>query len=139
MAKANAAQNNTGKGTRKLTEMTTAQKIADLTRKLEEAHEATKAANAAAAAAAAKNSGRAEQAIAIIKANPIFTTASLAADMDIESKNASSVLNALKKRQYRWVKDGDNFIYMGKMSQKDWDAHVLGLALTEPVAEKKEA
>ncbi|MDA3808598.1 MAG: hypothetical protein PF440_11890 [Thiomicrorhabdus sp.] len=143
MTKSNSVKAQTGKGTRKgtrkLTTLTTEQKIADLTRKLELAHEATASANAATAAANAKNNGRAEQALTIIKAQPIFTTASLAADMGIESKNASSVLNALKKRQYRWVKAGDNFIYMGKMADAVWNTHVIELAVYLPVEVKKEA
>ncbi len=72
-------------------------------------------------------SGRAEQALEIIKVNPIFTTKTLAEAMSIESKNASSVLNALKKRLYRWLKDGDNFIYIGKMDDKAWAAYIATL------------
>ena len=139
MTKSNAKAQTTGKGTRKATELTVDQKIADLTRKLEAAHKATAEANATAAAATAKNSGRAEQALALIKVNPVFTTSDLASDMDIESKNVSSVLNALKKRQYRWVKDGDNFVYMGKMSDAAWKEHVVTLAVHLPVEVKKEA
>ena len=126
-------------GTRKTTKMTMDQQIADLQRKLDAAVKATENANAATAAALAKTSGRAEQAIEVIKQAPIFTTASLAADMDIESKNASSVLNALKKRQYRWLKDGDTFIYMGKMTDIAWTEYVEGLAVRIPVVVKKKA
>ena len=126
-------------GTRKTTKMTMDQQIADLQRKLDTAVKATENAKAETAAALAKTSGRAEQAIEVIKQAPIFTTASLAADMGIESKNASSVLNALKKRQYRWVKDGDTFIYMGKMTDTAWTEYVEGLAVRIPVVVKKKA
>lgn len=81
-----------------------------------------------------QGSGRAEQAIEIIKANPIFTTKSLAVAMAIESKNASSVLNALKKRQYRWVKDGDNFVFIGKMNDASWKEYVVSLVPQVEVA-----
>ena len=114
---------------RKTTEMTQAQKIADLEKRLAKA-------TADVASAEAKSSGRAEQAIGWIKVNPIFTTKSLADALNIESKNASSVLNALKKRQYRWVKDGDNFVYCGKMNDTSWTKRVEDLAVRESVAKE---
>ena len=110
------------------TEMTDAQKIADLQRKL------TASIKRAEVAEAAKGSGRAEEALEVIKANPIFTNKLLADAMKIESKNVSSILNALKKRLHRWVKDADNFIYIGKMNDEAWKAYVSSLVA---VIEKK--
>ncbi len=86
------------------------------------------------AAKANAGSGRAEQALEVIKANPIFTTKTLATALDIESKNASSILNALKKRQHKWVKDGDNFIYVGKMSTSKWNEFLATLVPEVKVA-----
>ena len=115
--------------TRKTTELTQAQKIADLEKRLAKATAET-------AEAEAKNTGRATQAISWIKANPVFTTKTLAEALNIESKNASSVLNALKKRQYRWVKNGDDFIYCGKMNDASWTKRVEDLATRESVAKE---
>ena len=122
--------------TRKTTEMTQAQVIADLKRKLAKSEKDVATAQAEAEEAKVKSIGRTQQAIAFIKVNPLFTTKSLAEALGIESKNASSVKNALKKMRYRWVKDGDTSIYMGKMDDKAWAKRVEDLAVRESVAKE---
>jgi len=121
---------------RKTTELTQAQVIADLKRKLAKSEEDVATAQAETEAAKVKSSGRAEQAIAFIKANPLFTVESLTKALGIEAKNVSSVLNAVKKRQYRWVKDSHTFIYIGKMSDEAWAKKVEGLVVRESMAKE---
>ena len=105
------------------------EKLAAMQAKLdEETARRIEAEKAKEAAEAAKDGGRATQVLEIIKNNPQFVTGLIADQLNIESKNVSSVLNKLKSLKHRWLKDADEFVYIGKMDDASWNEYKVSIA-----------
>ena len=120
--------------TQATTTSTNTPSIDDLVRELEEA----KRRNAELVEKIQNGSdGRKTEVLEYIKKNPSFTTDTIAESIGITGKNVSSILNALKKLNHRWLKDGAEFIYVGKMTDAKWASVKKDLAFSASVTVKK--